>query len=93
MLGDILSANTRHEVVFVVSPIAKPWWDRFTGHAELAELEQWLRSFPHVHVIEHTGTSEGYELSEFMDLTHLNEKGARRFTRELKAQLRSMGLM
>ena len=93
MLGDILSANTRYEVVFVVSPIAKPWWDRFTGHAELAELEQWLSGFPHVHVIEHTGTSDGYELSEFMDLTHLNEKGARRFTRELKTQLKSIGLM
>ena len=93
MLGDLLATNDRHEIVFVVSPIAKPWWDLFTGHAELLELEQWLRSFPHVHVIEHTGTSDGYELLEFMDLTHLNEKGARRFTRELKSHLQSIGLM
>ena len=93
MLGDILAKNTRYEIVFVVSPTAKPWWDKFTGHAELSELEQWLRSFPHVHVIDHAGTSNGYALSEFMDLTHLNEKGARRFTKELKTLLIDLGLL
>ena len=93
MLAETLLGNTHHEVVFVVSPIAKPWWDRFTGQKELAELENWLSSFPHVHVIGFAETSQGYELSEFMDLTHLNETGARRFSRELKARLASFGLM
>lgn len=92
MLGDLLAANTRYEIVFVVSPISKPWWDKFTGHDELAELENWLRGFPHVHVVDHAGTSDGYELSEFMDLTHLNEKGARRFSRELKTILTDAGI-
>ena len=31
--------------------------------------------------------------SEFMDLTHLNETGARRFSKELKARLVSLGLL
>lgn len=93
MLGEILASNTRYEVVFVVSPIAKPWWDRFVGHVELAEIEQWLCSFPHVHVIDRARTSDGYDLSEFMDLTHLNEKGARRFTKEIKVVLRDLGLL
>ena len=31
MLDDALSRNADHEVVFVVSPIAKPWQERFTG--------------------------------------------------------------
>ena len=93
MLGEILVANTRYNVVFVVSPIAKPWWDKFTGHAELSELEEWLGRFPHVYVINHGSTSNDYDLSEFMDLTYLNEDGARRFTRELKALLQSRGLL
>ena len=93
MLADILSKNTRREVVFVVSPIAKPWWDRFLGQKELAALEDWLRGFPHVHVLGFMETSQGYELSEFMDLTHLNESGARRFTKELKQRLDALGIM
>ena len=91
MLEDVLSHNANHEVVFVVSPIAKPWWERFTGHNELSELEEWLRSFPHVHVLGFKETSQGYELSEFMDMTHLNETGARRFSKELKDRLVSLG--
>ena len=93
MLEDVLSHNANHEVVFVVSPIAKPWWERFTGHKELSNLEEWLRRFPHVHVLGFTETSQGYELSEFMDLTHLNEIGARRFSRSLKERLFSLELM
>lgn len=93
MLTDMLSHNTVHDVVFVVSPIAKPWLERFTGWKELKEIEKWLCGFPHVHVIGITETSQGYELSEFMDLTHLNESGARRFSRELKERLISLGLL
>ena len=93
MLTDTLMSNMRHEVVFVVSPIARPWVERFTGVENLVELEEWLSRFPHVHVIGFANTSEGYELSEFMDLTHLNEKGARRFSREIRERLVSLGLM
>lgn len=93
MLSEILSSNTRHEVVFVVSPVSKPWWNRFTGQEALSSLKNWLCRFPHVHVIGFAETSQGYELSEFMDLTHLNEKGARRFSKELKTRLVGLGLI
>lgn len=93
MLSEILSSNTLHEVVFVVSPIAKPWWDKFTGQEALLSLENWLRLFPHVHVIGFAEASQGYELSEFMDLTHLNESGARHFSQALKDRLKLLGLL
>ena len=93
ILADILSRNTRHEIVFVVSPIAKPWLERFTGVKMLTEIEEWLRGFPHVHVIGFAETAHSYELSDFMDLTHLNESGARYFSRKLKVRLVSLRLL
>jgi len=92
-LKSVFEKNTRHEIVFVVSPVAEPWWERFTGKEELIELEHWLSKFQRVHVIDHMMLGAHYDLSEFMDLTHLNEHGARRFTRELKDKLTSMGLI
>ncbi len=86
-LGNMLSNNARHEVVFVVSPIATPWLERFKGMGELKKIKDWLSSFPHVRVLDFTDPSYGFGLSEFMDLTHLNEKGARRFTALLREQL------
>jgi len=38
-------------------------------------------------VIGYAETRDGYGLQDFMDLTHLNESGARRFSRELKERL------
>lgn len=93
MLADVLSRNERYEVVFVVSPTAAPWQEKFTGERRLAEIEAWLRGFPHVHVIGYAETRDGYGLQDFMDLTHLNESGARRFSRELKERLSSRGLL
>lgn len=92
MLANILSCNTRYEVVFVVSPIAEPWQKRFSGRKELMALENWLRTFSRVRVLDFMEAPHRYELSEFMDLTHLNESGARRFSRELKECLVSLGL-
>lgn len=87
LLAEILSANRDKEIVFVVSPISAPWWARFNGKEDLAELERWLEGFPQCRVFDAQKELPQYELSEFMDLTHLNEHGARRFTRELRAAL------
>lgn len=92
LLKEVLNANTRHEIVFVVSPVAKPWWEKFTGKNDLIQLEKWLGSFKHVHVIDHMSLGGDYNLDEFMDLTHLNEHGAQRFTNELKQRLKELGL-
>lgn len=93
MLRSVLEKNHQHEIVFVVSPVAEPWWDRFEGKEELLKLEQWLSQFAHVHVIDHMTLGAHYDLSEFMDLTHLNEHGARRFTNELRIKLADMKLL
>lgn len=87
MLKSVLEKNQWHEIVFVVSPVAEPWWDRFEGKDELLKLEQWLAQFSHVHVIDYMALGAHYGLSEFMDLTHLNEHGARRFTKDLRKRL------
>ena len=86
-MGRLLSNNARHEVVFVVSPVAQPWLKRFKEMDQLKEIKDWLSSFPHVRVLDFTDSSYGFGLSEFMDLTHLNEKGARRFTALLREKL------
>lgn len=86
-LENILQNNHKMEIVFAVSPIAKPWWNFFTGKEQLLELQQWLAKFDHVHVFDNLTANSSYELTEFMDLTHLNEKGARRFSKELKKWL------
>lgn len=87
----VLSGN-HPLVVFVVSPISKPWYARWKGQTQLAALLARLRSFPNTLVLDLcTPNIDSYGLDEFMDLTHLNEKGARRFSKELKAELDKLG--
>lgn len=75
-------------VIFVVSPISKPWYERWEDQGKLSELLTRLASFPNTTVIDMcTPNIDSYDLAEFMDLTHLNEKGARRFSREMKDRL------
>ena len=93
MLEEILKSNERHEIVFAVSPVAKPWWNLYSGKAELKKLESWLGAFPRVHVLDYVSERDDYGLDEFMDLTHLNERGARRFSRELRIALQDLGLL
>ena len=87
MLSELLAANSAYEIFFVVSPVSPPWWEKFAGKKELDDLKRRLASFPHVHVLDYTGAEYGFDLPKFMDLTHLNEAGARRFSRLLKDRL------
>ena len=90
----ILTANPKVKVVFVVSPVAPPWWERFEDKAELQSFLANLAQMPNVMVLDMCSTNiDRYDLSYFMDLTHLNENGARRFTKELKSALKTHGLM
>ena len=68
--------------------LAKPWYDKFASSAEdiegLAKLVAKLNTFPNTKAIDlMTPHLNDYDLDMFMDLTHLNETGARRFTKEL----------
>ena len=93
MIEEVLKNNINKEIVFVVSPIAQPWWNAFSGKDKLRSFEKWLKTFEHVTVLDHDDISAGYELNEFMDLTHLNESGARRFTQTLRTRLEKIGLL
>ena len=90
----VLRQHPNVAVVFVVSPVALPWWDRFGGAEKMREFLKEASKLDNVKVIDMCSTNiEKYDLSYFMDLTHLNETGARKFTRELKQRLVEMGLL
>lgn len=90
----VLAANPNVKVVFVVSPVSPPWWERFTGKEELSAFLTEVGQIQNVTVLDMCSSSiSEYDLSWFMDLTHLNEKGARRFSRELKKVLASKGIL
>lgn len=90
----VLRRHPDVNVVFVVSPVAPPWWDRFGGAEKMREFLKEASRIENVKVIDMCTTNiVRYDLSYFMDLTHLNEAGARKFTRELKQRLVEMGLL
>lgn len=90
----VLAANPNVKVVFVVSPISSPWWEQFAGKAELSAFLTDASKIQNAIVIDMCSSRIGeYDLSCFMDLTHLNEKGARLFSRELKVALESKGIL
>ncbi len=90
MLADALYHRNGHQIVFVVSPISLPWLERFDGLQELESLKDWLSSFEGVKVLDFSSSGE-YPLPDFMDLTHLNESGARKFSRSLASALKWLG--
>lgn len=90
----VLAANQNVKVVFVVSPVSPPWWERFSGKAELSAFLVEASKIKNVAVLDMCSSNiNKYDLSCFMDLTHLNENGARRFSRELKAALERKGIL
>lgn len=90
-LQGLLRSNRRHEVVFVVSPLAEPWLKHYKGEARFLEYLNRLGKLPHVHVCDYRGY--GWKLSDFMDMLHLNEQGARRFSQLVKRDLTKMGIL
>ena len=90
----VLRRHPNVTVVFVISPVAPPWWNRFGGAEKMREFLKEASKLDNVKVIDMCSTNiDKYDLSYFMDLTHLNETGARKFTGELKQRLEAMGLL
>ena len=87
-LSDVLLSNTSHEIVFVVVPIMKCWWDKFEGKEDFTRLKEWLATFRHVHVIDYS-SSEGYGDVDFFDPIHLNRSGAIKFSNEIRLCLKN----
>ena len=90
----VLRRHPNVTVVFVISPVAPPWWNRFGGAEKMREFLKEASKLDNVKLIDMCSTNiDKYDLSYFMDLTHLNETGARKFTGELKQRLEAMGLL
>ena len=83
--------NDKAEIVFVISPVADVWWKSFIDKEKTVALVKWLRGFKHVHVFD--DISDGYTLYEFADPTHLNENGARKFSKALGKRLVENGIL
>lgn len=93
ILERLLRSNGSCQIVFVLSPVSQIWLGRFHRFQELRSLVAWLESFDRVAVLAFLSPGEGYGMEEFMDPTHLNEHGARRFSRELRTALLARGLL
>lgn len=90
----VFAEHPHIQFVFVVSPVSKPWWERFEDKARLLEFLSEAEKIPNLTVIDLCTPNIGrYDLSFYMDLTHLNETGARKFTRELREELVRRGLL
>lgn len=81
-------------IVFLVSPVSPPWWEKFADADKFHRFLQEIAKFNNVKVIDMCSTNiDNYDMSYFVDLTHLNERGARKFTRELRQKLLDLGLL
>lgn len=90
----VFAEHPQIQFIFVVSPVSKPWWERFEGKDQLAAFLTEAETIPNLTVIDLcTPNIDRYDLSFYMDLTHLNETGARKFTRELREELVRRGLL
>lgn len=90
----LFAAHEKVNFVFVVSPVSKPWWERFEGKDDLAAFLKEISMIPNLIVLDMCSKNiERYDLSFYMDLTHLNETGARQFTRELRQELERRAIL
>ena len=89
---DSLLKQAHAPIVFVISPVTKFWYEKFAADRSnpdgLAELLTRLRAYPNTRVIDLMTPNVGvYSNAEFFDPTHLNEHGARRFSKELASRI------
>ncbi len=80
-----LLSNTDRKIVFVVTPCHKSFFDALVNLDEEISFLQKLASFNNVLVLDYG--QEEYADKEYFDITHLNYKGAKRFSEKLKKDL------
>ena len=87
----LLSRAGDRKVVIIMAPYHPCYEDTFAGMPDLvayfASLE---RAHPTVTTLRFSG--HGYEDGLWFDTTHLNARGARRFSLELRARLDALGM-
>ena len=78
------------KVVFVIGPCSPSWKQMFRGGDDLKKWADAFRSSETPVLDMFTDSNYGSDL--FVDPTHLNVKGATRFSKDLKDRLEQMGL-
>lgn len=82
-LIDVLHGFAPRKVYVVICPCSSHWTEMFQGRTNLAALVKSLQSIPNVTVLDYFG-SPRFSDDDFVDPTHLNIVGARKFSSMLK---------
>lgn len=88
---DRILAALHPPIVFVVTPIAEEWWDKFAGKEELKNLTARLAACPNTFVLDFAH-DHNYPYTYFQDLSHLNAEGGRVFGETLRQALDALPL-
>lgn len=84
---DKIYKMTPRPIIWVVGPYPSVWKSKFKGEQLLKSFLAKQGSYPNVYVFDFYSTLN-YSNDLFMDLTHLNQKGADKFTNDLIKSLR-----
>ncbi len=83
-------ATTNHPIVWIVSPIAPHWREHYHGEKKLKAFLDQMAKRPNMHVVNMLDETADYTEAEFVDPTHLNIRGATRFTKQLLPRLQAL---
>ena len=84
-LIDVLRGFAPRKVYVVICPCSSHWTEMFQGRTNLAALIRALQSIPNVTVLNYFGSMR-FSDDDFVDPTHLNIVGARKFSSMLKVE-------
>ncbi len=83
-------ATKAHPIVWVVGPTAPAWRAKYQGDEARKAFCERLKVQPHTYVIDLYDVTKDYTEAAFVDPTHLNIEGAKRFTALLKRALEAL---
>jgi len=86
----IIKNNPQRKFIFVVSPYHSSYFTIFEHYAEANKFLQELNAIPNVIFIDFG--KKDYPDSMYLNTTHLNYKGAYKFSREIKDTLNKLGI-
>lgn len=82
----VLSSFAPRRVYLVICPCSSVWKSKFIGQKELSVLLARVRGLQNTVVLDYYGSSD-FSDNDFMDPTHFNISGARRFSNILKKDI------
>ncbi len=85
-----LNVTTNHPVIWVVGPVSPHWREHYNGNEKMKNFLAHISSIPNMYVVNLFDDTVDYTEAEFADPTHLNIRGAERFTKLLVQKLNSL---